>query len=118
MGVASSGPSMVSAGAEAVRGVKFENLVLTARTGNPTTNANANASFTRVDMYTLQGLRRCRTMQRPTPEAIGTAQRRGGCEVKGRQQNRCARVTEPSRYYRGRVVTASPRCASRSAGSD
>ena len=50
IGVASSGLSTGSGRADDVRGVKVENLVLTARVGSPTRNVRAIASFTRFDM--------------------------------------------------------------------
>ena len=53
-GVASSGPSIGSPVAELIKGVNFENFVLTARTGTPTSNASANDSLTRYDIGTLQ----------------------------------------------------------------
>src|SRR5262245_2427589 len=50
IGVASSGPSIGSGGAELVRGVKSENLVLTASAGSAERNARARTILTRCDM--------------------------------------------------------------------
>src|SRR6187401_1866076 len=50
IGVASSGLSTANGRADEVRGVKDENLVLTARAGSPTRNVRAMASFTLFDM--------------------------------------------------------------------